>query len=108
MQASGNQRRDRFGEIEGIDLLLRELPILERVQQAHVGPGAGAERLDGQGADTLRAQMGQEQGGQEGLTDAGIGPGDEDEPKGLGRSANNGLICQDSVEAPRQWSIRVG
>ena len=71
--------RKRLGKKEGGDLVERQLAVLNGVQEFRVGPAAGAERLHRQRVATALPQVVEEQSGQEGFADAGVGAGDEDD-----------------------------
>ena len=84
--ASGDERGDGFGEIEGVHLIQGEVAALKGVQQFSVGARAGAEGLEGEDAVAPAPQVCQEQRGQDGFADTGVGAGDKDNASGSPRA----------------------
>ena len=64
--------------IKRIDFIEGQLAVLEVVEKFGIGAAAAAKGFEGKGQTGGVAQMAQEQAGENGLADGGIGPGDED------------------------------
>ena len=79
MSSGGNQRGKRLRKKEGGDLVKRQFPVLNRVQEFCVFSAAGAEWFHGQRVAAILPQVVEEQSGEQGFTNAGVGAGNEDD-----------------------------
>jgi hypothetical protein len=79
VQPSGGQGGERFAEMKRIDLVEGQLAALEIVEEFGIGATAGTERFDCERTRAGLAKMGEQQAGENGLADAGVGAGDEDD-----------------------------
>ena len=79
MSAGGNERGERFRKKERSDLVERQLAVLNGAQEFCVRPAAGAEWFHGQGVAAVLPQVMEEQSGQQGFANAGVGAGNEDD-----------------------------
>jgi hypothetical protein len=82
VQAGGDERGNGFREIEGVDLVECQLAVLEQLEQFSIGAAASAEELCGQGTLAGLTQMKEEQYGEDGFANTGIGASDENESRG--------------------------
>ena len=76
--SGGNQRRNRFSKKERGDLVGGQLAVLNCAQEFCVCAAAGTERFHGQRVAAGLPQVMEEQSGQQGLANAGVGTGNED------------------------------
>ena len=90
--AGGDQRGKRLGEKERIDLVKRQLAVLNCAQELRVCPAAGAERFHRQRVATALPQMVEQQAGQQSLADAGVSAGDENDARRAGPVHSRDLI----------------
>ena len=75
----GDEGSKRLGKKEWGDLVGRQFAVLNRAQEFRVGSAAGAEGFHRQRMAAALAQVVEEQPGQQGFTDAGVGAGDEND-----------------------------
>jgi len=78
VSSSRDQGSQRLRKMKGSDLVERQVTVLNRTQEFRVGPAAGAERFHRERVATTLPQVVEQQAGQEGLADAGVGAGNED------------------------------
>ena len=79
MPPGGHQRGQRLSKEEGRDLVERQLAALHCAQEFCVGSAAGAEWFHGQRMAAALPQVMEEQSGQQGLANAGVGAGNEND-----------------------------
>lgn len=79
MYSGGNQRSKRFRKKVGGDLVGRQLAVLNCAQEFCVGSAAGTEWLYRQRVAAALPQVVEEQSGQQGFANAGVGTGDKED-----------------------------
>ena len=88
-----HQRGERLGKKEVSDLVKREFAILDCVQEFGVSSAAGTEGFYCQRVATALPQVVNQQSGQQGFANAGIGASDEDDARQTS-SVHDGELAQ--------------
>ena len=81
VEASGDERGDRLFEMERVYFVESQVAVLKNVKEFSIVAAAGAKRFEGEGVVAGLTQMGEQETGQDGFADAGVGTGDEDESR---------------------------
>jgi hypothetical protein len=84
VDAGGDEGSDRLGEVERVDFVKGQDSVLQGVEERCIGATAGAKGFEGQRVAILFPQVAEEQRGQEGFADTGVGAGDEEDASAIG------------------------
>jgi hypothetical protein len=81
VEAGGDEGRYGFFEVEGVDFIECQVPVLESVEEFGVGAATGTKGFKRESVTTCLTKVREQKSGQDGLANGRVCAGDEDDSR---------------------------